>query len=202
MSLRAWSLRLAALPIALLVAAAPARSEARLEYGGQLGFPLPSDNIGNTQLGVDAGATITLMDKADAGFGLDLIYHHWPVSAGFQNAFDAGLMFFEVDSDTWALSALQATMHVKFLLPRFVGVVPWGQLGAGYYRVDPNLEFEGTRLHAVDKPGFNVSAGFDRVASPGLRLGLDATYHHLWTSDYFDSDYQVYSVGMHLLFGR
>lgn len=193
----------AALPFVLVLAVAtPARAEMRIEYGPVLAFPLPSDDIASTQLGVGAGGTITLMDKTNAGIGLDVVYHYWPVSADFKNAMDAGLIFLKIDSDTWALSALQATMQVKFLLPRFAGVVPWCRLGAGYYRVDPNLEFQGTRLHPIDEPGFNVGTGFDRAAGPGMRIGLDATYHHLWTSDDFPSDIRVFSVGMHVLFGH
>jgi hypothetical protein len=192
-----------ALLILLLLAAMPAKAAVRVEFGPLLAFPVPSADVGNAELGIDTGATVTVMDKPGAGVGIDLIYHQWPTSADFKSEFDKSLIFLKIDSETWSIRTLQATAHVKLLAPSVAGTVPWFQAGIGLYRLDPNLIAPtGDRLKATNETGAYGSLGFDHVASPGLRLGLDATYHHLWVKSSFGSDFSALSIGAHVLFGR
>ena len=70
-------IRILMLTFACLAFAAPAEAGTTW-VGAQLHFPVPARDIGDTQLGVDAGVTLTKMKNAYVGVGADLIYHYWP----------------------------------------------------------------------------------------------------------------------------
>jgi hypothetical protein len=96
---------------------------------------------------------------------------------------------------------------------------PWVQFGAGGYRIDLNLDEQtregtyasvtGPRLGNVRVvPGWYGGVGFDFPVSPRVALGLDATYHYLWSRDKSWTgrndmpDFSAWTVGMRVLFGR
>ena len=208
------------LTFACVAFAVPA--EARTAWvGAQLHFPVPARDVGDTQLGVDAGVTFTKMNNAHVGVGADLIYHYWPASAGYQAAFDRYLRstrFEALDGSSWAFTALQVTTHVKLVAPAGRRYTPWLQVGAGAYRLNLNLDErrpEGTYAW-VEGPGFsNISVvpggyggvGLDFHLSSPVVLGVDATFHHVrsrhksWSGANDLPDFSAFTVGTHVLFG-
>src|SRR5512134_3016610 len=96
---------------ACLALAAPAEA-ATTWIGAQLHVPVPARDIGDTQLGAGAGVTLTRMENAYVGIGVDLIHHYWPASAEYTAAFDRYLRsnrFEALEGSTWAFTALQVT---------------------------------------------------------------------------------------------
>jgi len=193
-------------------------------FGGQLQFPVPARDIGATQLGVGAGATITRMVNAHVGLGADVAYHYWPASPGYQAAFDRYLQTERMEALTgseWALSALQITGHIKLVAPAGRRCAAWVQAGGGAYHLNFNLDQRRTAdTYAwVVGPGlgnFKVSAGgygaigLDVHVSPPVALGVDATFHYVrcgekstwgYTGINDLQDFSAFTVGMHALFG-
>jgi hypothetical protein len=193
----------------------------RTWIGPQLHFPLPTRDVGDTQLGVDAGVTLTRMKSAHVGVGLDLIYHYWPASSPYQAAFDRHLRstrFQTLESPTWAFSALQVTGHVKLVALVRKHYAPWAKVGVGGYRLNRNLEetrpegtyawVEGRDLGNISiVPGWCGGAGLDFSSSSRVALGLDATFHYVWSPDKAGPekgdvpDFTAFTIGMHVLFG-
>ena len=133
-----------------------ARAEAGTTWvGAQLQFPVPASDIGDRQLGVGAGVTLTKMTNTHVGFGADLIYHYWPASTGYESAFDHYLRSTRLEAlqgSAWAFTAFQVTGHVKLVAPLGQRYAPWVQIGAGGYRLN------------------SISTSNDRVAPmPGWR---------------------------------
>ena len=173
------------------------------EIGAQLAFPLPAGEVGDHQLGIHAGATANQFFHPNFGWGLDVAYQYWPVSPEFKTSYERRFYgLFKIGDPTWDISALQTTAHMKALAPLRTAYRPWAQLGAGFYIVDPRLEFMGEKLVTRLVPGAFISIGFDYDANPRLRLGLDASYHHLRLKQELGSDFNAFEVGTHLLFGR
>jgi hypothetical protein len=188
--------------------------------GAQLHFPVPARDVGDTQLGADAGVTLTEMKNANVGVGADLIYHYWPASAGYRGAFDRYLRstrFEALDGSTWAFTALQVTGHVKFVAPAGQRYAPWAQVGAGAYRLNRNLDeqrpegtyswVEGSRLGNISVvPGGYGGIGLDVRVSSAVVLGLDATFHYVRSRDKSWSgvndlpDFSAFTVGTRVLF--
>lgn len=214
-----WAL-LSVLPCVAFAASAVAGTSS---VGAQLHFPVPARDVGDTQLGVDAGVTLTTMTNAYLGVGADVIYHYWPASAGYTAAFDRYLMgsrFETLAGSTWAFTALQVTGHVKLVVPTDRRCVPWVQVGAGAYRLNLNLDEqrpEGT-YSWVEGPGLGntwvVAGGYGRAGldfhlSSPVVLGASATFHYvrsrhkslLWTGVYDMPDFSAFTVGTHVLFG-
>lgn len=191
--------------------------------GPQLGFPVPARDVGSHELGVGTGVTVTLMNNSYVGYGVDVLYHHWPASPGYKAAFDDFLRrtrFEVLDSETWAMSAFQYTAHMKLVVPLTRRLSPWGQLGAGLYRVDRRLQDasrEGVYAWVVGTnplktwvgPGWYGSVGLDFRAAPRIALGFDASYHHVWSEgegygwakSVRAPDFSVFTAGTHILFG-
>jgi len=190
--------------------------------GAQLHFPVPARDIGDTQLGVDAGVTLTHMQNAYVGVGADLIYHYWPASAGYTAAFDRYLRstrFEALDGSTWAFTAFQVTGHVKLVPPAGQRYAPWVQVGAGAYRLNFNLDEQrpadtyawvvGPGLDNISVvPGGYGGVGLDVHVSSAVVLGVDATFHYLRTRDKMNGygvndlpDFSAFTVGTHVLFG-
>jgi len=44
--------------------------------------------------------------------------------------------------------------------------------------------------------------GVDFASSPGLRLGLDASYDHLYSRDQLGADFGSFAIGTRVTFGR
>lgn len=172
------------------------------ELGVTLGFPIPTAEIGDHQLGIQGGLTASVYDTRNVGIGLDAAYHDWPVSPEFKAAFERELWILEIGSPTWNISALQTGGHVKLLVPSRSAWRSWLQLGAALYRVDPRLELSGQKLDSKWEGGASATVGFDYEANPRMRLGLNAAYHHVWLKEYLGSDFDALEVGTHLLFGR
>ena len=189
--------------IACLSIAAGAEAQT-VEFGPQFAMPLPIRDVGDTELGITGGATVTSMKNSSFGIGADIVYHYWPSSAEFKGAYDALLRreFFNLVSiaePTWAFSAWQTTAHVKILAPLSGLAAPWLQIGGGLYFVNNNLEILG-----VVKPelGYYAKVGVDFKSCDSMKLGLDATYHHLSTKDALGADFDAFTIGGHLLFVR
>jgi hypothetical protein len=210
--------RIAVLSLACLVLGGQAAA-ATTWIGAQLNVPVPGSDVADTQLGADAGVTLTRMKNAYVGLGVDAIYHYWPASATYQAAFDRYLRStrFEALDGPWAFTALQVTGHVKLVLPgRYA---PWLQVGGGAYRINRNLDErrpQGTYAWVVAGPGLsNISVvpggyggvGVDVHASQAVMLGLDATFHYVRTREKSGSttgdlpDFSTFTVGAHVLFG-
>jgi hypothetical protein len=187
-----------------------------LEFGAQFAIPLPAADIASTVIGLETGVSLTEMMGPRVGIGLDLAYHYWPASSEFKDKFNTLLRYetlniLELGGTTWHLSAFQVTGHFRFVAP-VERVRPWLKLGAGVYVVDPHI----TGYHGdagfffVDArpfprkvlPGGCAGIGVDLVNTGRMRFGLDASYDRVWAKDVYGSDFDAFSVGGHLLFGK
>lgn len=216
MSLRILMLTLACVAFAAVADAGP------LWLGPQLHFPLPGHAVGDAQLGVDAGVTLTKMKNARFGVGADLLYHYWPASEDYKSAYDRHLMqarFETIAGTAWALSAFQATGHVKLVPWPEARLAPWIQTGAGVYRIGHNLvearppdtysfAVGPNRENVNIEPGVYGSVGFDFRSCSRIALGLDASYHYLQSTSRNPSsgkidvpDFSAFTIGAHVLFG-
>lgn len=201
-----------------------ARAEAGTTWvGAQLQFPVPASDIGDRQLGVGAGVTLTKMTNTHVGFGADLIYHYWPASTGYESAFDHYLRSTRLEAlqgSAWAFTAFQVTGHVKLVAPLGQRYAPWVQIGAGGYRLNLNLDEQrpGGTYTWVEGGSSNISVAFggygalglDFHASAPLVVGLDATFHYVWSGQKSTwgwggvndlLDFSALTVGAHVLFG-
>jgi len=191
--------------------------------GPQLAFPVPARDVGDSQPGIGTGVTVTVMNNAHIGYGVDLLYHHWPASPAYKAAFDDYLRstrFEVIDSETWAFSTFQATVHMKLVAPLRRRLAPWVQLGGGLYFLARHLEkasreggyawVEGTDdINTGVVPGWYASVGFDYRACSNVAIGLDASYHDVWSShegptwsvDRHIPGFSAITVGTHVLFG-
>jgi hypothetical protein len=187
--------------VALVTLAASAQAQ-RFDLGPQLALPVAGAQVGHAELGIGGGLTFTAMHDDVQGFGVDVVYHYWPVSSEFKDDFDVllGRLWQKIDADTWAFSALQTTIHVKVVAPMHGRFSPWVQAGAGVYRIDRNLN-GATVLRVTYDPGGYGTLGFDVPVSARTKLGLDATYHHLWSETDLGSDFGAFEIGAHVLFG-
>ena len=79
-----------ALTVAYLFEATGARAEG-LEFGPTIAMPVPAGDIGDKELGIQAGVTATTMKNSAFGIGLDFGYHYWPVSGEYKSGFDQHL---------------------------------------------------------------------------------------------------------------
>ena len=187
-----------------------------VEFGAQFAIPLPTADIASTELGFKTGLSLTDMMSPGVGVGLDLAYHYWPASSEFKDKFNTRLRYetfntLELGGTTWRLSALQMTGHFKFVAP-VDRVRPWLQFGVGTYLVDPHVSgYHGDAgFFFVDaKPfptkfvaGGSAGIGVDLVNTGSMRFGLDASYDHLWSKEAYGSDFDAFTVGGHLLFGK
>jgi hypothetical protein len=209
-------MRLGILALAFACLAIATGAEARSTWiGPQLGFPLPVRDIGDTQLGIDAGVTLNNMESAHVGVGLDFVYHYWPASPDYKAAFDRYLgsaRYQVIDGSIWAFSAFQVTAHLKLVPPRLERHGPWVQLGGGMYRLNRNLakpnwdgsvvivEGGGPSDIAV-LPGWYARVGLDFRIYSKMVLGLDADYHHVGSEGSLLPDLTAFTLGTHILFG-
>jgi hypothetical protein len=211
--------RILVLTVACLVVAAPAVA-ASASLGAELHVPTATHDIGDSQLGVDAGGTCTLMLNRYVGLGGDVVHHYWPASPGYTAAFDRHLrrtLFESLETTDWAITALQVTGHVRLVAPAVLRCVPWIQAGAGTYRLDRNLVERktadtyawvlGRRLeNVVSVPGVNGTLGLDYRGGLPVVVGLDATLHRVWShdQDWFGDkdmpDFSALTVGAHVLY--
>jgi hypothetical protein len=191
--------------------------------GAQLHFPVPAGDVGNSQLGVDAGVSVTQMQGPWVGIGADLGYHYWPASSGYEAAFNRYLRTERMEALTspeWALSALQMTGHVKFVVPAGKRCAAWMKVGAGAYRLNLNLDQQwpsGTYATVRGAGLGNIklvaggygSIGLDVRASSRVVLGLNATLHYVgmgerspwgWRGMNDLQDFSAVTVGMHAMF--
>ncbi len=222
LSVRHGLLHVAAL--ACLGLAAPA-SAGTTWVGAQLHFPVPARDIGNTQLGVDAGATFTHMYGEHFGVGVDFAYHYWPASAGYTAAFDRYLRSTRLEAlegSTWAFTALQYTGHVKLVAPEIRGCTPWAQVGAGTYRLNLNIDesrpngtyaWFTTPFPAIAGVGGGYgSVGLDVHLARRVLLGVDGTFHHVWSRREAEAifiwapasdlpDFSAFTLGTHVMIG-
>ncbi len=213
------------LTIACLALARPAAAEI-FWVGAQMHFPVPARDIGDTQLGADAGVTFTLMPNRYIGFGADVIHHYWPASAGFKADFDRYLSNTRLEAlqgPDWAMTADQFTAHVRLAAPAIGPFTSWVQVGAGFYRLNLNLDerrtddtfawVEGPDLYNVyDVGGGYGSVGLDFKLSRRAVLGVDATLHRVQTHHEADRifiwqevgdlpDFHAFTIGTHVMFG-
>jgi len=157
-----------------------ARAEAGTTWvGAQLQFPVPASDIGDRQLGVGAGVTLTKMTNTHVGFGADLIYHYWPASTGYESAFDHYLRSTRLEAlqgSAWAFTAFQVTGHVKLVAPLGQRYAPWVQIGAGGYRLNLNLDEQrpGGTYTWVEGGSSNISVAFGGYGALGLDFHASA----------------------------
>ena len=188
--------------------------------GAQLHFPTPACDVGNTQLGVDAGATITLMSDSYLGMGADVVYHYWPASSEYVGAFNRYLTTTRLEALTgseWALSSWQITGHVKVAVPAGKLLEPWMKLGAGAYRLNYNLDphesadryitIQGSITDNIRfVPGAYGSIGLDFRSSSPVVFGMDAAFHYVSSGEKSPwgfagindlQDFSAITVGLH-----
>jgi hypothetical protein len=211
------------LAITCLVFTPPAEA-ATTWLGAQLDFPVPASDVGNAQLGLGGGVTVTAMEYTYVGTGFDLAYHYWPASSGYEAAFDRYLRTERLEAlagSDWALSALQLTGHVKLVVPAGKRYVPWMQVGAGVYRLNLNLDQRwpadvyaralGPGLSTIRLvPGGYGAIGLDVHSSSPVVFGVDATLHYIashqksgwgWGGINDVQDFSAITVGAHAMFG-
>lgn len=178
--------------LALLLIAFATRAQAGSAWvGAELHLPVPARDIGDSQLGADAGLTLTAMTNRFVGVGVDVAYHYWPASSAYRDGFNRYLRTTRMESlvgSDWALSALQTTAHLKFVVPVSNRCEPWVQVGAGFYRVNFNLDerrppgtfgwVEGVTNTTVDLGGYG-GVGLDVRVSPRVTLGVGTKYHYV-----------------------
>ena len=188
----------------------------RLEFGPTFSVVLPTADASRAELGLSAGVTATWMASPHVGAGLDVAYRYWPASDDFKARFNQQLRgqtfnTLELGGTTWRINAIQLTAHAKFVAPPIAGIKPWGRIGTGLYRMDPNTSgYSGdagffsitarpleTSLH----PGVYAAAGFDLSSGSSVRFLLGVSYDQVWCKEKFGSDFGAFAVGGHLLFG-
>lgn len=200
--MRPWLPALAC-TIACLSIAASAEAQT-VEFGPKFAMPLPIRDVGDRELGISSGVTVTRLKNSWFGIGADIGYHYWPASSEFKAAYDALLrrQYFNlvsIDESTWAFSAWQTTVHVKILAPSSGPAAPWLRIGGGLYFVNNNLKVLGLVKPA---PGYFAEVGVDFKSSGSMKLGLGATYHHLSTTYAFGADFDAFTIGGRVLFVR
>ena len=184
-------------------------------FGPMVAFPVPGNDVGDSQLGIDAGATVNMMKNQYVGLGLEVVYHYWPTSPEYKTDFDRYLSsnwYQVIDGSTWAFSALQMTGHLKLMAPVLERPRPWVQIGGGLYRIDRNLGEPdwsdspviaiGSGLRYAVVPGWYGSVGFDYPAGSNIAIGLDATYHQIESENKTIPTFSAFTLGTHILFGR
>lgn len=189
----------------------------RIEFGLHAALPLPTAEMANTELGMNAGLTVTAMTNSVFGFGADIAYHYWPTSNEFKSNFNAKLRSdswntLELGGTTWRLSAIQVTAHVRAVAPISGPLRPWAQLAVGVYHVDPNTRgyrgpagfffVDAPPLSSVQLPGYSGSIGIDFKNSSNVGLGLHASYDHIKSGNELGSDFVAFSIGGHVRYGR
>lgn len=181
------------------------------EFGPTFSLPLAAASANREVLGLDAGVTCTMRLKPRFGVGLDAAYHYWPVSTDFKEGFSRRLRLVTLGGSAWGLQIRQLGGHVRLETPVLRDSRAWLQLGLNSYRIDPNTTgYEGDAglfwvsappLEAVTVSGYSISAAVERVHGPGLRVGLDVTYHRVSCEDEFGQNLEVFTLGAHTLFG-
>ena len=188
------------------------------ELGPACSVPLPTQSASPDAVGLDAGMSFTLTIDRGPGIGVDVAYHHWPVSTAFKDAYNDFLMretifpIVKLGGSTWNVGALQYTVHLKFETPSRFAFRPWLQFGVGNYKVDPriigyngNAGFFTIRMNAPEATsdvGYYLTTGLDLPGASYARMGLDASYHHVACAEHYGKDLAMISIGGHILFGR
>jgi len=186
------------------------------EIGPTISLPLPAGSANRDEIGLIVGLSFTEKTNPNVGIGADVAYCYWPVSAAFKQKFNENLSAqtlntLRLGGGTWGLQVVQLGAHIRVVRPATRGMRPWLQLGAGAYRVDPNTSgyIGDAGFFTVNVPplkrthhmGFSFAGGTDLFGGPRARMGLDANYHFVKSSDVFGSDLQVFTLGVHALLG-
>jgi len=186
------------------------------EIGPTFSLPLPAASASHDEIGIDFGLSCTLKLSPNAGIGADIAYHYWPVSAEFKQQFNGFLSehtlnTLELGGGTWGPQVAQYGLHIRVAPVNARGVRPWLQLGASAYRVQPNISgYSGDAgFFTVTAPppqttqhfGYSLAVGTDLFGGPSARMGLDATYHFVNSSDRYGVNLRVFTLGAHVLFG-
>lgn len=187
--------------LAVLVATPPGAAAGTMDLTTSISMPLPSADIGDTELGIDVEIAGSKMQNRVFGIGLDLGYHYWPASADFKAGFDQQLRYttgLVITDETWAFKAFHWGGHVKLVAPVSGPVVPWARVGLALYRVDRNLNFED---NVTLQGGHLGTAGIDFTPRNAMRVGIHASYYHVWSRTNLFADFTAYTAGVHLMFG-
>ena len=187
------------------------QSSQGFEFGPTFSLPLPVASASRDVIGLDAGVRFTMSTSRFAGLGADLTYHYWPVSDEFKHDFSEFMRYtLQLGSGTWGLQVLQYGVHLRLKAPTRSGIEPWFQVGLDVYHVNPNTTaYRGDAvfftaaaqpLPSTVDPGYSVVLGADLLRERHARMGLDATYHHVWCRDEYVHDLQILTVGAHMPF--
>jgi hypothetical protein len=140
-------------PVLASLALAASAQAGRFEWGPRFAVTAPTGSAGHSMdLGFNAGVRANFMFRATSGLGVDLGYHYWPGSSYAKSALDDFLSTFSgipITGSDLNLSAIEATAHVKEVLPVSGPVAPWIQLGAGVYRMHGKFDAPLDRLEAA-----------------------------------------------------
>ena len=186
------------------------------EIGPTFSLPLPAASANRDELGLDVGLSFTAMPTQRVGFGANVAYHYWLASADLKQGFNEFLSaktlnILKLGGGTWGLQVVQFGGHFRFAAPTASGVRPWLQVGASAYGVDPNttgysgdagfFTVTASPLQRTYHYGYSVAVGTDLIGGRSARMGLDATYHFVGCSEQYGEDLQVFTLGVHVLFG-
>lgn len=192
--------RVGALVVACLGLAANAHAY-RFEVSPQFSVSMPAGDISKAfNTGFCAGATATYWPDSTAGIGFDLAYHGWGSSSAFNAAVDDLLSFppyLLVTGSSSTVGIIQATAHVKHLMPMRGPISSWIQVGAGMYDYRSQLVILGHALHDNQLEfGVTGALGLDASRVP---LGVDASYHYMLSRSSFDfgDHIQLFTAGVH-----
>jgi hypothetical protein len=183
----------------------------------EVGLPIPARDAGSNPRGIDAGLSLETMNSEHVGYGLAVAYHFWPAAPRYKAAFDRYLdlsRFQVINGATWAFKATQVGAYLKLAEPLPKRQRAWIRLGGAVYFIDrnigkPNYDDAGIGLilvsYAGDRVlvgGWNAGIGWDALSRPHVILGVDTQFHQVGSESPMLAEYSVYTVGIHLGFGR
>lgn len=187
------------------------------ELGPTISLPLPIASASRERIGLSMGLALTVSDEPSGGFGAGVAYHHWPVSTGMKQAFEARLAedtqnTLRLTPGTWELDVIRYGIHVQHLLPGTSPSRPWLRAGIHFYRLDPNIggytgdagffTVSAGPLRTTNHVGGSLAAGVNLCSAFGAAIGLEVDHHWVPLKGLYGDDLHVLSLGAHARFGK
>jgi len=182
-----------------------------LDLEAGVALPLPLADANRDVIGIGARLGLTVRVERTVGIGVDLGHYYWPVSERFKQRFDhelrqGTLNTLRTGEGTWGMQVFHVGGHIRASTSGANRVRPWFRVGAGVYRVDPNISgYRGDAgLFSVSAPpwgrtshlGGSIALGAELSGHRAFRLGLDATYHVVACDRSYASNPQILTIGI------